>query len=109
MGMPRRVATYDPQFQYWNQFETIFSFVMTLSILIFFINMLYSIRRGKPAGHNPWGARTLEWQIPSPPPYYNFKHIPSVFGLPYDFTEPLPYLHLEEELTDSPVPVGAHS
>ncbi len=107
-GMPRRVATYDPQFQSINQLESIFSFVMTLAILIFFINALYSIRNGKKAGHNPWGARTLEWQIPSPMPYYNFKHIPSVFGLPYDFTEPLPYAHLEEELTDSPVPVGAH-
>jgi cytochrome c oxidase subunit I len=107
-GMPRRVATYDPQFQTVNQIESMFSFVMTLGILIFFINALYSIRNGKKAGHNPWGARTLEWQIPSPMPYYNFKHIPSVFGLPYDFTEPLPYTHLEEELTDSPVPVGAH-
>jgi cytochrome c oxidase subunit 1 len=107
-GMPRRVATYDPQFQTINQIESIFSFVMTLAILIFFINALYSIRNGKKAGHNPWGARTLEWQIPSPMPYYNFKHIPGVFGLPYDFTEPLPYSHLEEELTDSPVPVGAH-
>jgi cytochrome c oxidase subunit I len=107
-GMPRRVATYDPQFQTVNQIESAFSFVMTLGILIFFINALYSIRSGKKAGHNPWGARTLEWQIPSPMPYYNFKHIPSVFGLPYDFTEPLPYAHLEEELTDSPVPVGAH-
>ncbi len=107
-GMPRRVATYDPQFQGVNQFESIFSFIMTLAILIFFINALYSIRNGKKAGHNPWGARTLEWQIPSPMPYYNFKHIPSVFGLPYDFTEPLPYAHLEEELTDSPVPVGSH-
>ncbi len=107
-GMPRRVATYDPQFQGINQFESIFSFIMTLAILIFFINALYSIRNGKKVGHNPWGARTLEWQIPSPMPYYNFKHVPSVFGLPYDFTEPLPYAHLEEELTDAPVPVGSH-
>jgi cytochrome c oxidase subunit 1 len=109
-GMPRRVATYDPQFQTINQIESWFSFVMTFAILIFFINALWSIKHGKKAGHNPWGARTLEWQIPSPMPYYNFKHIPGVFGLPYDFTEPLPYTHLEEELTDSPVPVtaGAH-
>ncbi len=106
-GMPRRVASYDPQFQWVNQLESIFSFIMTAAILIFFVNMLYCIRNGKKAGHNPWGARTLEWQIPSPPPYYNFKHIPSVFGLPYDFTEPLPYTHLEDELTDAPVTVGA--
>ncbi|MGH7738147.1 MAG: cytochrome c oxidase subunit I [Candidatus Tyrphobacter sp.] len=106
-GMPRRVATYDPQFQGINQFESYCSFIMTLAILIFFINVLYSIRHGKPAGHNPWRARTLEWMIPSPMPYYNFKHIPAVYGLPYDFRQPLPYKHLEEELTDAPEPVGA--
>jgi hypothetical protein len=47
--------------------------------------------------------------IPSPMPYYNFKHIPSVFSAPYDFGEPLPYRGLEEELTPgAPVPAGAH-
>ena len=37
---------------------------MTFAILLFFVNVLYSIRNGKKAGPNPWGARTLEWQIP---------------------------------------------
>jgi len=107
LGMPRRVDVYDPQFLFWNRVESIFSFVMTASILLFFVNVLYSIRQGKKSGHNPWNARTLEWQIPSPPPYYNFKHIPSVFANPYDFAEPLPYSGLDEELTDSPPPVPA--
>jgi cytochrome c oxidase subunit I len=108
LGMPRRVPEYDPQFQFWNDFSSISSYVMTLSILIFYINVLYSLRNGKKAGSNPWGARTLDWQIPSPPHYYNFKNIPTVYGLPYDFAQPLPYKGLEEELTDSPVHVGAH-
>jgi cytochrome c oxidase subunit 1 len=107
LGMPRRVATYDPQFQTWNQIESIFSFVMTFALLLFFANMLWSLRNGKKAGSNPWGARTLEWQLPSPPHYYNFKHIPTVFSTPYDFAEPLPYAGLEEELTDSPGPAPA--
>ncbi|MHB8145638.1 MAG: cytochrome c oxidase subunit I [Vulcanimicrobiaceae bacterium] len=107
LGMPRRVAEYDPQFQFWNQFESIASFVMTLAILLFFINLVWSIRNGKKAGPNPWGARTLEWQIPSPPHYYNFKHIPTVYGLPYDFAEPLPYKGLDDELNDSPPPLLA--
>ena len=107
LGMPRRVATYDPQFQTWNQIESIFSFVMTFALLLFFGNMLWSLRNGKKAGSNPWGARTLEWQLPSPPHYYNFKHIPTVFSTPYDFAEPLPYAGLEEELTDSPGPAPA--
>jgi cytochrome c oxidase subunit 1 len=109
-GMPRRVPVYDPQYQFWNDVSSIGSYVMTFSILLFFINMLISMRAGKKAGPNPWGARTLEWQIPSPPHYYNFKHIPTVFGLPYDFSLPLPYKGLEEELTDTPptVTAGAH-
>jgi cytochrome c oxidase subunit 1 len=107
-GMPRRVPVYDPRFQFWNDVSSFSSYVMTFAILLFFINVLVSIRNGKKAGPNPWGARTLEWQIPSPPHYYNFKHIPTVFGLPYDFSLPLPYKGLEEELTDSPATVGAH-
>ena len=106
-GMPRRVAEYDPQFQTVNFVISLFSFVMTASILLFFINILVSIRKGKKAGPNPWGARTLEWQIPSPPHYYNFKHIPTVFSTPYDFAEPLPYAGLEHELDDSPGPTPA--
>jgi cytochrome c oxidase subunit 1 len=106
-GMPRRIAVYDPQFQTWNQIESAFSLVMTAGILCTFVNVLISMRKGKPSGHNPWHARTLEWQIPSPMPYYNFKHIPSVFSAPYDFAEPLPYRGLEEELTDSPPPIPA--
>jgi cytochrome c oxidase subunit 1 len=108
-GMPRWVATYDPQFQFWNRFESISSYVMALSILMFFINVIWSARAGKKSGPNPWGGRTLEWMIPSPPNYYNFKHIPTVFGLPYDFSHPLPYKGLEDELTDTPpVGVGSH-
>jgi cytochrome c oxidase subunit 1 len=108
MGMPRRVPVYDPQFQSVNQISTYGSYIMTLGILVFFINVLWSLRNGKKSGPNPWGGRTLDWQIPSPPHYYNFKHIPTVYGLPYDFSQPLPYKGLEEELTDSPVSVGAH-
>jgi cytochrome c oxidase subunit 1 len=106
-GMPRRYAVYDPQFQTWNQIESIFSFVMTASILLTLFNAIWSMKHGKKSGHNPFNARTLEWQIPSPMPYYNFKHVPSVFAPPYDFAEPLPYRGLEEELTDSPPPIPA--
>jgi len=107
-GMPRWVATYDPQFEFWNRFASVSSYIMGIAILVFFVNVLWSIRNGKRCGPNPWGGRTLEWMIPSPPHYYNFKHIPTVYGLPYDFSHPLPYKGLEEELTDSPVAVGAH-
>jgi cytochrome c oxidase subunit 1 len=109
LGMPRWVPQYDPQFEFWNRFASVSSFVMTFGILLFFVNVIWSLRNGKKAGANPWGARTLEWQLPSPPHYYNFKHIPNVYGLPYDFSLPLPYKGLDEELTDSPAPVPAGS
>lgn len=106
-GQPRRVAMYDPQFQAWNQVASWFSFVMTAALLLVLINALWSMRNGKRSGPNPWGARTLEWQIPSPMPYYNFKHVPSVFAAPYDFAEPLPYRGLEAELDGAPPTVPA--
>lgn len=96
MGMPRRVAVYDPQFQFWNVVASCFSFLMAISTLFLFYNMWWSLRKGRIAGNNPWGARTLEWMISSPPPYYNFKTIPAVLKTPYSFNEPLPYLGLDD-------------
>ena len=64
-------------------------------MLIFIYNFAMSFRTGKVAGPNPWGARTLEWMISSPPPYYNYKKIPAVLATPYDFGNPLPYIGLE--------------
>ena len=68
---------------------------MAISILIFFVNVLWSLRNGAKSGPNPWGARTLEWMISSPAPYYNFQKIPAVLAAPYDFGNPLPYIGLE--------------
>jgi cytochrome c oxidase subunit 1 len=95
LGMPRRVAVYDPQFQFWNVFASISSFVLAGSMLIFIYNFYTSFRWGKLSGPNPWGARTLEWMISSPPPYYNYRKIPAVLAAPYDFGNPLPYIGLE--------------
>jgi len=105
LGMPRRVATYDPAFHGTNLFVSISAFVLGASMLIFAYNALRSARRGKPAGPNPWGGRTLEWMIPSPPPYYNFKELPVVLSGPYDYGKPLPYLNVDPaimQLADAP-------
>ena len=81
-GMPRRYASYEvfakrvPRCGVLEPFETVFSFCMVASIGLLAFNIIWSLRHGKPAGINPWGARTLEWMISSPPPYYNFKKIP---------------------------------
>jgi cytochrome c oxidase subunit 1/cytochrome c oxidase subunit I+III len=80
MGMPRRIYTY-PAGIGWtllNQITTIGSLILGVGILMFFVNVLVSRRRGAIAGSNPWDAPTLEWSVPSPPPPYNFAVIPSV-------------------------------
>jgi cytochrome c oxidase subunit 1 len=92
MGMPRRVAVYDPQFQTLNVIASVGSFVLAAGMLLLFYNMWWSFRYGPKAGTNPWGARTLDWMISSPPPYYNFRTIPAVLATPYSFGSPLPYL-----------------
>jgi cytochrome c oxidase subunit I len=87
-GMPRRVYTYDPQFGNWNLFISISSFVLGVSFLIFVYNMIVSWARGAPAPANPWRGMTLEWQVSSPPPLFNFDEIPQVVGSPYEYGVP---------------------
>lgn len=80
MGMPRRIYTY-PAGLGWtalNQITTIGAFILAVGILMFFINVFVSLRRGAIARPNPWDAPTLEWATSSPPPPYNFAVIPSV-------------------------------
>jgi cytochrome c oxidase subunit 1 len=79
-GMPRRIYTYPDGmgWNFWNLIETIGSFIIALSILVFMYNVWVTIKRGKPAGNDPWDGRTLEWTIPSPPPEYNFETVPTV-------------------------------
>ena len=79
-GMPRRVYTYPdlPHLATINLVSSLSAYVLALGILIFFINLIVSLRRGKPAGDDPWGGSTLEWATPSPPPPHNFERIPPV-------------------------------
>ncbi|HEX5871326.1 MAG TPA: cytochrome c oxidase subunit I, partial [Longimicrobium sp.] len=80
LGMPRRIFTYADNMGF-NEMNLVISagaFIIALSTLIFAINLAWSWKRGRLAGPNPWGAATLEWSIPSPPPVYNFVHIPVV-------------------------------
>jgi cytochrome c oxidase subunit 1 len=87
-GMPRRVSDYAPQFANWNLFISIASFGLGASTIVFLYNMVTSLRRGAPAEANPWRALTLEWQVSSPPPIFNFDEIPQVVGNPYEYGVP---------------------
>jgi cytochrome c oxidase subunit 1 len=84
-GMQRRVADYAEQFGSWNMAISIASFALGASTLVFLYNMLVSWRMGEPAPGNPWRALTLEWQVSSPPPIFNFDEIPQVVGSPYEY------------------------
>lgn len=80
-GMPRRIVTYagDRGWDTANLIATIGAFMIAFSVLLFFINVL-TMRKNEKAGDDPWEGNTLEWMIPSPPPEYNFKTIPTVHG-----------------------------
>jgi cytochrome c oxidase subunit 1 len=84
-GMPRRVADYAEEFAGWNMFITLSSFGFGLATIVFLYNMITSWTRGPVAGGNPWRALTLEWQVSSPPPVFNFDTIPTVVGNPYEY------------------------
>jgi len=80
LGMPRRIYTYDAG-QGWDAFNatsTWGAYLLAVAMLLFAYNLFRSLRRGAPAGPNPWGAGTLEWTIPSPPPAYNFATLATV-------------------------------
>jgi cytochrome c oxidase subunit I+III len=82
LGMPRRVYTY-PAGLGWetlNMVASVGAFIFALSLAIFLGNALASLRRGREAGPDPWGASGLEWAAASPPASYNFPHIPVVSG-----------------------------
>ena len=87
-GMPRRVADYAAEFGSWNMVMTIFSFLLGISTVVFFYNVIVSWSRGRIAESNPWRALTLEWQVSSPPPVFNFDAIPQVVGGPYEYGVP---------------------
>lgn len=80
LGMPRRIYTYSGELglDTMNLVSTIGAFLVGLSVLVFVINALRSLRHGQPAGPDPWGGYSLEWSIPSPPPVYNFSVVPEV-------------------------------
>jgi len=79
-GMPRRTYTYGTGYgwEILNQLETVGAFIIALSVLVFFVNVIVSRKRKVIAGSDPWDGRTLEWSIPSPVPAYNFLEVPEV-------------------------------
>jgi cytochrome c oxidase subunit 1 len=88
-GMPRRYYNYLPEFEPLHQLSTIGAYVLGIGFLMTAAYLLASLKKKADAPANPWGARTLEWTISSPPPYYNFQTTPTVTRGPYDDYEGL--------------------
>jgi cytochrome c oxidase subunit 1 len=105
-GMPRRVADYAAKWADWNLAISIASFFLGLSALIFAYNMIASWRGGPRAESNPWRSLTLEWQVSSPPPIFNFDAIPTVVGGPYEYGVP-GAVHGVLKGAEIPQPAGA--
>jgi cytochrome c oxidase subunit I len=77
-GMPRRIYTY-PADRGWEPLNLLTSLgvpFQVLGVAVFAVNIILSLRRGRPAGDDPWDAWTLEWATTSPPPDYNFEQLP---------------------------------
>jgi cytochrome c oxidase subunit I len=90
-GMVRRIASYDPEYTFWNVIASIGGFILGMSTLPFILNMISSWINGEKAPDNPWRAIGLEWLVSSPPPVENFEEIPVVVSGPYGYgtNEPL--------------------
>nr|WP_249316692.1 cytochrome c oxidase subunit I [Bacillus sp. FJAT-50079] len=84
MGMPRRIATYytGQGLDLGNMISTIGAALMGLAVIILLCNIVVTSVKNEKVGSDPWeDGRTLEWALPSPPPFYNFKQLPLVRGI----------------------------
>ena len=87
LGMPRRYAFYPEEFQVLNVMSSAGASILGVGYLIPLIYLIWSLRYGPLAGPNPWGAKGLEWQTPSPPPTENFEETPIVTEEAYAYAE----------------------
>ena len=80
LGMPRRIYTYEAGrgWEGWNMIVSVGAVFQAIAILLWVVNVIWALYKGKPAGNDPWDAWTLEWATTSPPPEYNFAEIPVV-------------------------------
>jgi cytochrome c oxidase subunit I len=87
MGMPRRYHYYPQEFQAWHIMSSAGASVLGLAYIIPIIYLIWSLKYGPIAGPNPWGAKGLEWTVPSPPGEFNFDEIPLVTDEAYAYDD----------------------
>ncbi len=84
-GQPRRTYDYFEEYHSGNIVSSLGAIVMLFGLAIIIINLVRSARHGEKAPADPWGGKTLEWTVPSPPPIENFEEIPEITHDPYDY------------------------
>ena len=79
-GMPRRYADYPDAFAGWNFVSSISAYIFAAGLFVFMGGVIYAFLRRERAAPNPWGegATTLEWTLPSPPPFHQFNVLPRI-------------------------------
>ena len=82
-GMPRRYFDYPPQYHTNHMISTVGSWFLALGLIIIFANLIRALFKGARAPGNPWGGKTLEWTISSPPAHENFREMPVITRGPY--------------------------
>ena len=79
-GMPRRYIDYPEAFAYWNWWSSVGALISGLATLVFLYGVIEAFAKKRVAGDNPWGvgADTLEWTLPSPPPFHQYETLPRI-------------------------------
>lgn len=83
--MPRRYFDYIPAFESLNKISTVGSWLIAVGFTITLITIIRGLMSGEKAPANPWGAKTLEWSVQSPPTHHNFDVEPVVTAGPYEY------------------------
>jgi len=81
-GMPRRYIDYPDAYWQWNFVSSIGAYIAGVATLVFLYTVFDAFTRKRVAGDNPWGvgATTLEWTLPSPPPFHQYETLPHIEG-----------------------------
>jgi cytochrome c oxidase subunit 1 len=101
-SMPRRYVDYPDAFAFWNYVSSVGYLITVAGMAIFFIAMIEAVVRRRKGVANPWGpgATTLEWTLPSPPPFHQFNELPVL--------QPDPDHDHAEHAPGGPTPQPAH-
>jgi cytochrome c oxidase subunit 1 len=104
LGMPRRYHAYPEEFQMLNVLSSAGASILAVGFALPLFYLLWSLKYGKIAGPNPWGAAGLEWQTTSPPPTFNFDETPVVTQEAYAYED----IRADKLGLPRPVPTGGH-